>query len=336
MLSRVYTKTHTDRLGREWSHERAVLVCDSCGSSHEKKINKEFWQRRTHFCKRACFSQAIRKGGVADAVRKKTCLERYGVEHPMLDPTLDYRKKRDRTCLKRYGSTVPTKSDTVKQKTKATVKQRFGTDYPMQNEDVKAKMIESLKQNDLQEITIRRLETMKKRNTFKSSRAEEKLCQLLIERFGTENVERQRRPEGTAWPIDFYIKSIDAWVQVDGVYWHGLVPTATTLAHANIIMYKQDVDRRQNEWFAERNMKLIRTTDKIVKSLTTLPDNLAELDHYSIHSLPQRSRPISIDDPGESMLVQAPMSSSQNQLLPEASCVATKSASTYSNEHSVG
>lgn len=272
MLSSVYTKTHTDRLGRIWRHQIGIFICDSCGTSFERRTSTS--QKSTHFCNRKCFNNGAKKGGAADQARKRTCKERFGVEHPMLDPNSTYRQKRDKTCMKRYGSTVPTKSEDVKSKTRATNIERFGVPFPMTNEDVKARMVESLKQNDLQAIAIKRIETMKRNGSFRKSHAEDKMCALLVKRFGIDDVERNKRPIGTAWPIDFYVKSIDTWIQVDGIYWHGLDgqleehrKRVAFDKRSRIIVYKWETDRRQELWFAERGMRLLRITDKQVSQV---------------------------------------------------------------------
>lgn len=256
-------------MGRTWTHQCAVLTCDNCGSSYERKINNEFWNRVVHFCKRTCFSAGIKVGGAADNARKRTCLKRFGVEHPMLDATNDYHKRRDATMMSRYGNVCPTKSDIVKSKTKATCQDRFGVPYPMMNTDVKTKMVESLLKNDMQEIAVKRFETMKRNNSFQKSRAEDHMYALLTSQFSHDDVERNKRPVGTAWPIDFYVKSINTWIQVDGVYWHGLDGqldnhrlTMDVDKRSKIIVYKWETDRKQERWFAEHNMKLIRVTDK--------------------------------------------------------------------------
>ena len=182
---------------------------------------------------------------------RSTYQKHYGVDHPMLDPNSDYRQQRNKTMIERYGDVVPTKSEIVKEKTRLTCEKRFGVPYPMMNDIVKTKMIESLKQNDLQAIAVRRLETMKRNNSFKKSRPEEKFYQLLIERFGEHDIERNKRPDGTAWPIDFYIKSIDIWLQVDGIYWHGLDghldqhrQNIDVNKRSKIIVYKWETDRK--------------------------------------------------------------------------------------------
>lgn len=214
----------------------------------------------------------------------------------MLDPNSDYRQQRNKTMIERYGDVVPTKSEIVKEKTRLTCEKRFGVPHPMMNDIVKTKMIESLKQNDLQAIAVRRLETMKRNNSFKKSRPEEKFYQLLIERFGEHDIERNKRPDGTAWPIDFYIKSIDIWLQVDGIYWHGLDghldqhrQNIDVNKRSKIIVYKWETDRKQERWFTEHNMKLMRFTDLEVLSMKECPCLLSVDSHSHLEDLHPRT-----------------------------------------------
>jgi hypothetical protein len=244
---------------------RATYVAN-WGTDHPMKSED---RRRQH--SNAMLSRSERELEVQRFKTRQTCLKRYGVEHPMLNPDSTYRQKRDKTCLERYGSTIPTKSEQVKSKTQATNIERYDVPFPMMNEGVKARMVESLKQNNMQAIAIKRIETMKRNGSFRKSRAEDKMYELLVQRFGTDDVERNKRPVGTAWPIDFYIKSIDTWIQVDGIYWHGLDgqleehrKRANVDKRSRIIVYKWETDRRQEQWFAEHNMHLIRLTDKQV------------------------------------------------------------------------
>ena len=73
------------------------------------------------------------------------------------------------------------------------------------------------------------------------------------------------------WPIDFYIKSIDTYVQLDGVYWHGLDRPIEAIAEHRTkrdvqIHKKWLIDRQQVEWFASRGLRLVRITDQEFKA----------------------------------------------------------------------
>lgn len=113
--------------------------------------------------------------------------------------------------------------------------------------------------------TIRlRHESTKRNGSYGKSKPENECYEYLCCRFGKENIERQCPIKN--WAIDFYIKSIDIYVQLDGVYWHGLNRPIEIIAEHKT---KQDVqihkkyldDREQNEFFVKNGLKLIRVTD---------------------------------------------------------------------------
>lgn len=111
----------------------------------------------------------------------------------------------------------------------------------------------------------------------------------LCAQHGVDNVERQVRVH--KWPIDFYVKSIDTWIQVDGVYWHGLDgqleehrKRAALDKRSRIIVYKWETDRRQEQWFAERGMRLIRITDKQVTQMNDVQLLLDASQEYHVTS----------------------------------------------------
>jgi very-short-patch-repair endonuclease len=88
------------------------------------------------------------------------------------------------------------------------------------------------------------------------------LCELL----GDDRVDRQVIMNG--WPIDVVIKNDDqvTYVQYDGVYWHGLDrPLEEIALHKKprdvVIQQKWSIDRRQDVWFVEQGLKLVRVTD---------------------------------------------------------------------------
>jgi hypothetical protein len=66
-------------------------------------------------------------------------------------------------------------------------------------------------------------------------------------------------------------RSIDTYVQLDGVYWHGLDRPIELIAEHRTkrdvqIHKKWATDREQDAWFAERGMKLVRITDAHVQA----------------------------------------------------------------------
>lgn len=112
-----------------------------------------------------------------------------------------------------------------------------------------------------------RHETMKRNGSYFNSKSEDAFYEWLVLQFG--NVERQ--VVVNKWPIDFYVKSIDTYVQFDGEYWHGLDRSLEEIMRFKTprdrtILLKYQIDRRQDEWFHKNNLKLIRVTDKQFKA----------------------------------------------------------------------
>jgi hypothetical protein len=69
-------------------------------------------------------------------------------------------------------------------------------------------------------------ETMKKNGSLVAyaSKAEDKAYQILLEHFPEDDVERQYRSEVYPFPCDFYIKSLDLYIEYQGGQYHGKHP----------------------------------------------------------------------------------------------------------------
>lgn len=117
---------------------------------------------------------------------KNTSRKKYGYDSPMLDPTIQ--EKRKKTCLKKYG---------------------FAS--PMQNPEIVHKVYESKKRN----------------NSFINSKSEIKLYNYLLTKFSKDDVYRQytdnryANKKGYCFRCDFYIKSIDTFIELNEFWTHG-------------------------------------------------------------------------------------------------------------------
>lgn len=106
---------------------------------------------------------------------------------------------------------------------------------------------------------------MKRNGSYFNSSSEHAFFAHLVCKFGQENVERQAVIN--KWPIDFYVKTIDAYVQFDGEYWHGLDRPLENIAkfatpRDKTILRKFQIDREQDVWFQTHHKTFIRVTDK--------------------------------------------------------------------------
>lgn len=112
---------------------------------------------------------------------------------------------------------------------------------------------------------LKRHETMKKNKTYRTSRCENELFDYLVSKYGSHNIERNKLVN-SKWPIDFYVKSTNTYIQLDGVYWHGLDRSIDDIAKYKTkrdfqIHKKWNTDREQDAWFSSNNEKLFRITD---------------------------------------------------------------------------
>lgn len=267
-----------------------TLQCDACEKHFASKRRTRDIKRTTHWCSRKCIGAGLQSGGEIRKIADKNSLERWGVPHPSQHP--DVEAKRAKTSMERFGTLSPMQvpahkelrrqntlakygvanviqNPDVLQKRQSTLLKRYGVKGPMAIPEVYAKV-------DWQAMVRKNHEAMKRNKTYRKSKAEDQMYKLLVERFGETDVERQAKPAGTNWPIDFYVRSIDTWIQVDGIYWHGLdrpleenIKAGTPRSEA--IVGKWHVDRAQDAWFAERDMLLIRITDQELNNDYELP-----------------------------------------------------------------
>ena len=74
------------------------------------------------------------------------------------------------------------------------------------------------------------------------------------------------------WTVDFFVEPANAYVEVDGTYWHGLDRTIEELSQSNTridrkILATRHSDAMQNSWFADNGLRLVRFTDKELKRM---------------------------------------------------------------------
>jgi len=191
---------------------------------------------------------ANRKGGCIRLSTEQKLLEKHGVTNVMQIP--EVKKKYESTVEERYGSTSMMGTKHFMEEREKTWIEKYGVDHNFKLPGVQEKAREARFANG---------------NSFPSSKSEDRFYEFLCSIFGSENVERQVRVH--IWPIDFYVKSIDAYIQFDGVYWHGLDRSLAEIkkfrTETDRVIYKKWLtDHQQNDFFRINQMKLFRVSDK--------------------------------------------------------------------------
>jgi very-short-patch-repair endonuclease len=206
---------------------------------------------------------------------KKTCIEKYGVDNPLKNKEI--LENRRQTNIERYGGPAPVCNEQVKEKMKQTNLERYGNTCVMQVPEIRKKIIEGWIKKygtknpiaspvvkakiDFHEVNRKGIETRLKSGTMYISKPEQQLYDALVNHYGNDDVKRQ------SWinrrSIDFYVKSQDTYVQLDGVYWHGLLPSCR--AKYSWQQEAFDNDRSLDHWIIEHAFKMLRVTDLFLK-----------------------------------------------------------------------
>lgn len=224
--------------------------CDYCFNFYTVSINLKKVSNgiSSTFCTKFCANLALKIGGLSNEKMKKTCMNLYGTEIAMQSSIVQNNYKS--SCIENLGVSNPLLNKAVKDKQSQTNIERYGVTFYFQSSSFQQKSYQ----------------TKKKNNSFQQSKPEEQLYEILKFHFGEYCVDRQKLINNL-WPIDFYINSVDTYVQYDS-YWHGYdssgklrdINEVSELKHKqdNGILIKMDIDKRQNVWFKQQNLKLVR------------------------------------------------------------------------------
>lgn len=227
-----------------------LAYCDHC----EKRIEKRpgsltlLWKQKFHYCTKECFSLSNRKGGKSRIALEKKLQEEHGVSNVMQIP--EVKNKYESTIQEKFGSTSMMGTKHFMEEREKTWIEKYGVDHNFKLPGMQEKAREA---------------RFAVGNSFPSSKSEDRFYNFLCSIFSEDDVERQVRVH--IWPIDFYIKSIDVYIQFDGVYWHGLDRPLSEIKKFRtetdrIIHKKMLTDVSQNGYFRKRQMKLFRITDR--------------------------------------------------------------------------
>ncbi len=225
------------------------LRCDNCNKEFINRVPlKVVLSRTVHYCSRIC--------------KDTSDINRMRVKKANIKTYAEHR-------------------DEILAKIRSTIRANHGVDYALQlDRTIQAShtpQVETIRRASIKRVNAsglparKRHETMKQNGTYGRSAPEDVCYLLLCEKFGNDHVKRQ--VELKNWSIDFYISSIDTYVQFDGAYWHGLDKSIELIEQSAAIGHRRDAsilftfrtDRTQNEWATANNIRLVRITDKEFK-----------------------------------------------------------------------
>ena len=131
------------------------------------------------------------------------------------DKTLATRKQH---AHEKYGVDDANKADVVKLHKKQAFQDKYGEDVTtlFQTEDFKAHMKAINEQRKQKEH-----DTKKRNGTFKTSKPEDEAYELLCKKFGKDDVVRQHWSEAYPFNCDFYIRSLELYIECNFSWTHG-------------------------------------------------------------------------------------------------------------------
>jgi hypothetical protein len=208
--------------------------CDFCNADYYAQSKPWHRNRLTHYCCNNHANEAQRKGGILDQIRKEGFQKRLGVDYPQQSKKV--RQNSINACLQKYGV------ENVQQ-------------------------VHSIKQQSCETF----LNTMKGRGLW-ISKSEDLFFEKLNDHY-LNDIIRQKYLKGVHRFIDFYIPSLDTYIQFDGSYWHGLDRPIEELKNSDTPMDKKILngwmkDRKLDEYCQEMNIKLIHITDDEFEELS--------------------------------------------------------------------
>lgn len=146
---------------------------------------------------------------------KQTNLERYGTEYVF--QRNEIKEKIRKITLEKYGKEFFTQTDIYKIKTRATKLKNHGTINNSQTTKWKNEIKKNRKLIDQKSYI-----TKKKNNSFHISKVEEKVFELLLQKY-SQTIHHYKSTE-YPWNCDFYIPELNLWLECNFHWTHGKIP----------------------------------------------------------------------------------------------------------------
>ena len=158
---------------------------------------------------------------------KNTNLKKFGVEFPLQQlkkENSEIYQKISQTCINKFGVDSLLKNKEVREKIKQTNIQRYGVDNPLKNKEIR----EKIKQTNIQRYGVdnplKNKEIWKKsqdnRQISSKSKLENNFLNYLKLKYESDDIITQYKSKEYPYYCDFYIKSINLYIEIQGHWTH--------------------------------------------------------------------------------------------------------------------
>ena len=152
----------------------------------------------------------------------QTCINKFGVDYPLKNK--EVREKIKQANIQRYGVDNPLKNKEIREKIKQTNIQKYGVDNPLKNKEVR----EKIKQTNIQKYGVdnplKNKEIWKKsqdnRQISSKSKLENNFLNYLKLKYESDDIITQYKSKEYPYYCDFYIKSINLYIEIQGHWTH--------------------------------------------------------------------------------------------------------------------
>jgi len=230
-------------------HRRIVIQCDRCAMWSSKKFDRSSLRGKLSFCSAHCRSEITKTLPWSD-VRRAKASARAKITNAKRWLNADAHRKQSEAVKKTHLDPV------LKTRRAASIRAAKGTSESRARQSITAK------------LNVARVQlTNRVSGNCRESKGEREMVSALRLEFGEDDVVHHPPNHVRGASIDAYVRSIDCYIQFDGVYYHGLDRPYDQLSP--MIRRKYDRDRSVERLFFELGLRLVRITDKRWMSMSS-------------------------------------------------------------------
>ena len=216
---------------------------------------------------------------------KNTNLKKFGVEFPLQQlkkENSEIYQKISQTCINKFGVDSPLKNKEVREKIKQTNIQKYGVDNPLKNKEIR----EKIKQTNIQKYGVdnplKNKEIWKKsqdnRQISSKSKLENNFLNYLKLKYEPDDIITQYKSKEYPYYCDFYIKSINLYIEIQGHWTHNDHPFDINNLNDQLIMNKWRTKSLSDKYY--KNALNTWTIKDVEKRNTAIQNNLNYLEIF--------------------------------------------------------
>ena len=210
----------------------------------------------------------------------QTCINKFGVDSPLKNK--EVREKIKQTNIQKYGVDYLFKSNIIKEKIKQTNIQKYGVDNPLKNKEIR----EKIKQTNIQKYGVdnplKNKEIWKKsqdnRQISSKSKLEHNFLNYLKLKYESDDIITQYKSKEYPYYCDFYIKSINLYIEIQGHWTHNDHPFDINNLNDQLIMDIWRTKSLSDKYY--KNALNTWTIKDVEKRNTAIQNNLNYLEIF--------------------------------------------------------